>query len=68
MSKYRYAVIDADGHFGNNRTQVYSRHTTAKNALKAARSSRLQVIEGEFELGEIVYGDTIGRIHRRVSS
>lgn len=62
-----YAVIDAAGYFGNNKTRVYSVHTFVVEAQRAAQSPMYQIISGDdFDVGEIIYGDTIGPIYPRV--
>lgn len=63
-----YAVIDADGHYALNLTRVYSAHTFLSDAQQAAQGEGYQIISGaDFDVGEVVYGDTIGTVYSRVA-
>ena len=64
-----YAIIEADGFFGDKAT-VCQVHADQDKAIKSVRNDRRwQVIgdcDSEFELGQKIYRDAIGQIYPRV--
>jgi hypothetical protein len=65
-----YAMIDADGYFGGNKTYVYRTYTDRDAAIRAVKHDRrVQIIEGnDLQKGELIWGDSIGRVYPRVES
>jgi hypothetical protein len=68
----KYALIDAEGHYGDW-ADVYKTYTTAEDARKGAYGwnrrgkHQVQIIEGEFEVGEKVSRRSVGSVYPRVS-
>lgn len=65
----RFAVVDAFGRFGGNRTQVYADFDRVEQARAYCRRGGCQIIRhfGSLEVGDVVFGDSIGTTYARIT-